>query len=67
MYSSHTLSKRIPIIFVGLFLALAWTSPAFSASDKRAETEALTTHDAPPDGVPFARNGASAQEIGRLL
>ena len=42
MYSSHTLSKRISIIFAGLFFALAWTSPAFTASDKRADTEALT-------------------------
>jgi hypothetical protein len=47
MYPSHALSRRVSpqrviILLLGLFLALAWTSPAFSAPDKWADAEALT-------------------------
>jgi len=42
MYPSKALSKRVTILFIGLFLALSWTSPAFSAPGKRADAEALT-------------------------
>jgi hypothetical protein len=47
MYPSYALSRRVSpqrvkILLIGLFLALAWTSPAFSAPDKRADAEALT-------------------------
>jgi len=42
MYPSHALPIRRTTTIIGLFLALAWTSPAFTAPDKRADTEALT-------------------------
>ena len=42
MYSSHTLRTRKIVFIICLFLAMAWTSPAFTASDKRGNTEALT-------------------------
>ena len=52
MYPSHVLSSRVShqrarILLIGLFLALMWTSPAFSAPvqnnpDNRANAEALT-------------------------
>jgi len=42
MYPSKPPTTRKLIIFIGLFLALAWTSPALTAPDKRANAEALT-------------------------
>ena len=47
MYPRNKLSKtktpnRITILFIGLFLALSWASPAFSDPGKRANAEALT-------------------------
>ena len=42
MYPKQTLSKRINIFIIGLFLALLWTSPAISDPDKRADAEVLT-------------------------
>jgi len=43
MYPSHALPIRKFITITGLFFALAWTSPAFTAPDKRADAEALTS------------------------
>lgn len=42
MYPSNALHRRKFIPIIGLFLALAWTIPAISAPDKRANAEALT-------------------------
>ncbi len=42
MYPSKPPTTRKLIIFIGLFLAFAWTGPAFSDPGKRANAEALT-------------------------
>ncbi len=42
MYPSHAPTKRKTITLIGLFLAMLWTSPAFTAPDKRANAETLT-------------------------
>ncbi len=42
MNTSHVLPLRARAICAGLFLALAWTSPALASPDPRVEAEVLT-------------------------